>query len=322
MLETFEKTYEEYSIRTDLGGFKLQRIELNELAKPDKIRLLKALEQIGKNNIRNDLYSSLLQILPQSMLKDKEFLSRYLLLAAILDQQADSGSARKTVVEIYRKYGDPFFTNPRKFLNNFDSVMSLALKIYQPKMRISRIKKEGIVLMRLGGFLLALLSLERQHGRLATYLKSLRNPQNMLSAMLNDRYLKGLLYEKAARMYVGWITHPNLYVNIFDGSVSLSSIPMPIDGHVCKVFARTGFLDTVLVEEKGKGENKKFIVRADHERKRIERMVHKYYPQGDYFMIDYGAFYVGINCCKETSPRCNKCPVNRICLRNTFVRAY
>lgn len=52
------------------------------------------------------------------MLSDKEFLTRYLLLAAILDQQAESDNARRTVIEIYRNYDDVFFLKPRKFLDN------------------------------------------------------------------------------------------------------------------------------------------------------------------------------------------------------------
>lgn len=40
------------------------------------------------------------------------------------------------------------------------------------------------------------------------------------------------------------------------------------------------------------------MVQAENERKRIESLVRSSFPQGDYFMIDYGAFYVDINYCK------------------------
>ena len=294
----------------------MPRVKLNQLTEHEKLKLLKELEQIGINKLKIDLYNSLLYVLPKNLISNKEFLSRYLLLVAILDQQAESESARRTVIEVYKSYGDSFFLNPHTFVNNFDPIMDLAIKTYQPKTRVIRIKKEGITLLRLGGFLLALLSIERRYGNLVTYLKSFRNPQKLLSAILGDIYFRGLLYEKAARMYVGWITHPNLYVDLFDGSISPTSIPMVVNGHVCKVLARTGFLDNVLVEKD------RPIVKAEDERRRIEMLVRKYYPQGDYLMIDYGAFYVGINYCKETDPQCDKCPISKICLRNTHVRAY
>ncbi len=117
-------------------------------------------------------------------------------------------------------------------------------------------------------------------------------------------------------MYVGWVCHPNLYIDVFNGQVPLNSIPMVVDGHVCKVLARTGFLPTVLIEEK------KPIVKAEDERSKIEMHVKTKYSYGDFFAIDYGAFYIGINYCKETSPQCSKCPVDDLYRKNVQVRAY
>ena len=84
---------------------------------------------------------------------------------------------------------------------------------------------------------------------LTNYLSSFKTPHDMLDGILNNTFFKGLLYEKAARMYVGWISHPNLFVDISNGAWPPSSIPMVINGHVCKVLARTGFLDEVSVEK-------------------------------------------------------------------------
>jgi len=294
----------------------MPRVRLNKLPHHLKLELLKMLEQMGAENLKNDLYKSLLHVLPRDELDDKEFLSRYLLLVSILDQQAESDSARRTVVEIYKNFGREFFMNPRKYVTDLDPVISLAIKVYQPKTRFVRIKSEGIILLRVGGFLLAMISIERRHRGLVAYLKSRGSPREMLSAILNDIYLRGLLYEKAARMYVGWISHPKLFVNLFDGAVHPSSIPMVVNGHVCKVLARTGFLDSVLVEE---GEP---IVKAEDERRRIESLVRGLYPQGDYFMIDYGAFYIGTKFCDETNPKCGICPIKHVCMRNVDVRAY
>lgn len=293
----------------------MPRVKLNQLVLSKRIELLEMLEEIGRRRLKDDLYNSLLYILSTEDLNDKEFLSRYLLLAAILDQQAESDSARRLALEIYRGYGRDFFLHPQRYIADFDPIMNLAINLYQPKTRVLRIKKEGMVLLRLGGFLLAMLSIERRYGGSINYLKRSGSPKELLQAILNNPYLSGLLYEKAARMYVGWISHPKLYIALF-GNISPSSIPMVINGHVCKVLSRAGFLDYVLVE------SDRPIVKAEDERNRIEMLVHSIYPHGDPFMIDYGAFYIGINYCGEENPQCGKCPINSICLRNTYVRAY
>lgn len=294
----------------------MSQIKLQELSQEGKVDLLKRLEKLGSQNLKNDLYSTLLSSLKSKDKQNKEFLTRYLLLVAILDQQAESTSARQTVIKIYEKYGNEFFMKPENFLGKIKEVLTLAREVYNPKSRVIRMRKEGIIMLRIGGYMLALVNLINKHGTLVDYFKSFGNPENLLKALLNDVLIGGLFFEKALRMYIGWISHPNLYVNIFDGKIQVDTIPMVVDGHVCKVMARTGFLSSVKVEKD------KPIVTAESERKKIENLVRKYYPRGDYFMIDYGAFYVGINFCKEDEPRCNECPIAEYCMRNTYVRAY
>ena len=299
----------------------MPRVQLKPLCK-DKYcelstELLKRLERIGKDRIKEDLQRTLLSVLNQNDLNDKEFLSRYLLLAAVLDQQAKSETARKVVVEIYKKYGRDFFMNPHQFIDKIDEILDLVLSIYQSGLAHIRIPREGITLLRIGGFILALINITKNNKLLINYLKNSDGPRDLLRKILNNKVLRGLLYEKAARMYVGWVSHPDLFVNIFEGKYSVSQIPMVIDGHVCKVLARTGFLDSVLVEN-----TEKYIVQAEEERRRIESLVSQLYPTGDYFMIDYGAFHVGITYCHEEKPECGKCPLNDICKKNIHIRAY
>jgi hypothetical protein len=74
--------------------------------------LLDMLEKIGSRNIAEDLKKTLLDILSHELLNNKEFLVRYFLLAAILDQQAESESARQTVKRIFQNYGYEFFMKP------------------------------------------------------------------------------------------------------------------------------------------------------------------------------------------------------------------
>jgi len=79
--------------------------------------------------MREVLYDSL-RILSRNSLLDKEFLARCLLLAAILDQHADSVSARKTVTKIYEVYRESFFITPWNHINDFNKLMNLIMQPY------------------------------------------------------------------------------------------------------------------------------------------------------------------------------------------------
>jgi endonuclease III len=92
---------------------------------------------------------------------------------------------------------------------------------------------------------------------------------------------------------------------------------MPVDGHVAKVFTRTGFLINVNTEN----ENTK-IIEAEKERERIEKDVKALKPDADTFAIDYGAFLIGIKYCNDANPKCYECPLNKICNKNIMFRAY
>jgi endonuclease III len=288
------------------------------LSQDNKKLLLSKLEDIGARNIVEDLRRSLLEGLDSSLLNDKEFMLRYLLLTTVLDQQAESESARRTVRSIAQKYGYKFFMNPREYFDNIRDAIQLALGTYEPRARVLRMKKEGITLLRIGGFMLAVNSLSLRFGGLFSYFRQYRTPYELLNrGMLGEPLLSGLLYEKAARLYVGWITHPQLFIRIYGESVPRNTIPMVVNGHVTKVLARTGFLDRVSVESRDN-----MIVEAERERGRIENEVKRVKPDGDLFSIDYGAFFIGIRYCHERNPNCAQCPLNTICSRNTEFRAY
>ncbi|MEM2146372.1 MAG: hypothetical protein QW279_13495 [Candidatus Jordarchaeaceae archaeon] len=278
---------------------------------------MKKLEKIGKINIIPYMQNSLLYPLRRNLLNNKEFLLRYLLLSAILDQQADSASAKTTVIQIYRNYGPKFFLSPSQYVRRFYSAISFASQHYAPKARVMRMKTEGFLILRIGGFLLSLINIRDQYGSLLHYFNKAPSPKDLLDQILNDVLLKGLLYEKAARMYTGWISHPNLWINISSGKWRVHELPMAVDGHVCKVLARSGFLPDVLVEN-----TKTMIVKAENERDRIENEVSNVYPTADRFMIDFGTFYTGITYCKEQKPACAKCPIKGVCNKNTKFKAY
>lgn len=280
--------------------------------------LIEKLEEIGRENIHKEFRETLLEGLTPEALSNKEFLVRYLLLAAVLDQQAESASARRTVREIYSRYGIKFFLNPEEYFSQIHKVVETALETYKPKVRVVRMKKVGITFLRIGGYMVSVLNLSTRYGSLLNYYKRFNNPRELLEkGILGETMLKGLLYEKASRLYVGWITHPDLEVKIYGGDLKRSEIPMVINGHVAKVMARAGLLSLVSVEN-----TQNMIIEAEKERLRIEEQVKNNKPQGDFFLIDYGAFYIGVNYCHEEQPECDKCPINSICRKNIEIRAY
>jgi len=287
------------------------------LSYTQKITLLKLLESVGDQSIIPYMNRNLLYPVSTKLLQNKEFLSRYLLLVATLDQQADSASARETVIQLYNKYSSDFFLKPHRYIDNLHAVLNIVRAYYKPRTRVIRLKHEAAGFLRVGGYLLSLINITKLYGGLLPYFSRCNSPQNLLDTLLVDPFINGILYEKAARMYVGWLSHPKLWINISNGKWKVSSLPMVVNGHVCKVLARTGFLPDVLVENK-----KTMIVEARKDRERVERCVKQVYPIGDYFMIDTGAFYMGIAYCDEWSPKCEKCPISKVCARNTKFRAY
>lgn len=296
----------------------LPRVAISKvLNSSERLDLLKKLEAIGSSNLPNYMFQKLLYPIDNYYLKNREFLSRYLLLAATLDQQADSDSAKNTVVSLYVRFGADFFLNPHRYINQLYSILGLVASLYKPKTRVLRLKNESIMLLRIGGFLLTLINVASRYGGLLNYLNSANTPRDLLNILLKDPLLSGLLYEKAARMYTGWVSHPRLWINISHGKWRVSEIPMAINGHVCKVLARTGFLSSVLVEN-----TNSYIVEAEKERNNIEAEVDYIYPNGDKLFIDFGAFFIGITYCHEASPHCTICPLGQLCRRNINFRAY
>ncbi|MEM4511768.1 MAG: hypothetical protein QXK97_00470 [Acidilobaceae archaeon] len=289
----------------------------NRLSLSDKRKLLERLEYIGLSNFTHYMNQRLLNVLDNKHLRHREFLSRYLLLVAALDQQADSDSARKTVVSLYLRYGADLFLNPHQYVGNLYEVVELAASLYRPRTRVLRLKNNAALLLRIGGFLLALVNITERYGGLLNYLSLATSPRGLLDLILKDLLLSGLLYEKAARMYVGWVSHPKLWINISNGKWKPSEVPMAVNGHVCKVLARTGFLSSAMVEDV-----KTYIVEAENERKNIEKEIDLAYPEGDRLFIDFGAFYIGITYCYETNPRCSQCPISHLCKKNIVFRAY
>jgi len=120
---------------------------------------------------------------------------------------------------------------------------------------------------------------------------------------------------KACRMFVNWVVF--LFNEIWNQKVArMEETLMIVDGHVGKVFCRTGLLDEVMYEKK-----RPYIIQASKMRPWIEEIVLKFNKIP--FYVDNGAFYLFEDgYCTELNPDCKKCPVNKLCKKYLKWTAY
>ncbi len=120
---------------------------------------------------------------------------------------------------------------------------------------------------------------------------------------------------KACRMFVNWVTF--LFNEIWTQKVSkMEDTLMIVDGHVGKVFCRSGLLEEVLYEKA-----RPYIIQASKIRPRVEEIVSK---SGRVpFYVDNGAFYLFEDgFCMESNPNCQNCPINKVCKKYIKWAAY
>ncbi|MEM0203047.1 MAG: hypothetical protein QXO16_05185 [Archaeoglobaceae archaeon] len=91
---------------------------------------------------------------------------------------------------------------------------------------------------------------------------------------------------------------------------------MIVDGHVAKVFCRSGLLEEVFYEK-----NRPYIIQASKMRRDIERLVSKFNRIP--FHVDNGAFYLFEDrFCTDLDPNCDFCPINGLCKKYRKWTAY
>ena len=120
---------------------------------------------------------------------------------------------------------------------------------------------------------------------------------------------------KACRMYVNWIVF--LFNEIWDLKVTkMEDTLMIVDGHVGKVFCRSGLLEKVLYEK-----SRPYIIQASKMRPWVEEIV---YNSGRApFYVDNGAFYLFEDgFCTDLDPKCQNCPIEKMCKKYIKWTAY
>ncbi|MBS7288875.1 MAG: hypothetical protein KIH01_09125 [Candidatus Freyarchaeota archaeon] len=289
-----------YLVRSSVG---------NEASASEKARIIKILESVGTVLQPLEL-AQIINNLPQNLVSDKEKLTRFLLLTAFLDQQAESPSARKTAIRIYDVFGDDLFFKPQQCLMQINRLAALKDE-YKISPAIGRVlPRFGWFVLRVGGFLTYEMMLNK--AKLAEKLGQCKTPREAAALLQSNPLVEAILREKAVRMYISWIGHPNLGIDVSNGKWDKALFEMPVDGHVGKIFSRTGLVSEVIHEGKRGGSRWNVIV-ASNMRPSIQEVTNKY--SSDCIMVDHGAFQIGINCCPDNleGMACDSCPRANTC---------
>ncbi len=276
----------------------------------EKEQIICILERIGGVLQPLEL-AQIVNDLPKEIALDKEKLTRFLLLVAFLDQQAESPSARKTAIRIYNMFRDDLFFKPQQCLIQINKLIEVK-DDYKISPAIGRVlPRFGWFVLRVGGFLIYEMMLNK--GRLSDMLAQFRTPKGAASFLQGNHLVESILREKALRMYISWIGHPDLEINVSNGKWDKALFEMPVDGHVGKIFSRTGLVSEVIHEGK-KGSGKRWnVIVASKMRPSIQELTNNY--SDNCIMVDHGAFQIGINCCPDNleDMACDSCPRASVC---------
>jgi hypothetical protein len=86
--------------------------------------MLNILEGVG-DSLQPAALASAMESVPAEIREDKEKLTRFLLLLALLDQQAESPTALLTATRIYHSFGDLLFSSPQAVLVRMHTLVNL-----------------------------------------------------------------------------------------------------------------------------------------------------------------------------------------------------
>jgi len=255
--------------------------------------------------------------LPEDLpLDDRETVLRYLLLRALLNQQGDTGKVRKLVQKLFAALGIELLHSPDTVEEQFDQVLAAFHEVGG---------KRGTELYRVGA-LGGIKPLSLFLYRLAAFVIFIRNMRDSFYEAVKSKLNEGVrsLWEflrdhpildggwvgndpKAARMLTNWLAW--LFSEVWqEMQVDLQETLMIVDGHVGKVFCRTGAVETVLYEAK-----RPYVILAKEMRANIEDMVRAVSGVQPMF-VDEGAFQVAMQWCFEIEPNCPECPIKGLCL--------
>jgi len=291
------------------------KVRQGSLETQQREQLIQKLMEIGRRYWEKHWKESM--ALPDGLsLDDKESVTRYLLLRALLNQQGDTSKVREFVKKLFAVFEKALLYDPQHVERQFGDVLRIfqgiggqrGSEIYHVGV-LGGIKPLSLFLYRFAAFSIFVRSIE---GGLYELIKEkLSVSVHVLWEFLRDNpILDGGWVgndPKAARMLTNWLIW--LFNCVWSElAIDLSETLMVVDGHVGKVFCRTGALETVSYEKK-----RPFIISAKDLRKDIESLVRATLKAVPMF-VDEGAFQVAMNWCWERDPNCSICPLVTLCL--------
>ncbi|MEM3511728.1 MAG: hypothetical protein QXY80_03660 [Candidatus Jordarchaeales archaeon] len=292
------------------------------LSEQDKIAALKILERYGKERWL-ERWRSHIALPPKiDVFNDKEKVLRYMLLRALINQQARVEKARELPNKLYEALGDtilytPWEIDPHRLFSVLRGVAGDKGSSLYRVGALGGIKPFSLFLYRMYSFVLYMKSLGDRE--IYELVKNFSSPYEIYSYLRDNTFLSAGWVgndPKACRMIANWIAF--VFEEVWKENVNfkLKDSLMIVDGHVGKVFSRSGVIEEVRYEKK-----RPYIIEAAKMRSSIERVVKAYGFTP--FYVDNGAFYLFEDgYCNEMEPRCNECPLTTLCKKHIKWTAY
>ncbi|MEM3147194.1 MAG: hypothetical protein QXY94_06555, partial [Archaeoglobaceae archaeon] len=206
---------------------------------------------------------------------------------------------------LFAEFGRQLLYEPAKLAKQFEKVLSVFHQVGGEKGSeiyrvgaLGGIKPLSLFLYRFAAFAFFI---ERFSGNLADIIenKLLHGISSLWTFFRDD--------PKAARMLTNWLAW--LFCEVWQKvEINLTETLMIVDGHVGKVFCRTGALEVVPYER-----NRPFIILAKEIRSEVDKVV-KSVPSTIPMFVDEWAFQIATNWCFESGPNCRECPLCNTCL--------
>ncbi len=258
--------------------------------------------------------------------ESREKILRYLLLRVLINQQAKFEKVREMSIRISEEFTDDLLFNPDKI----------------PESKLFKLFKDvagekGSLLYKVGalGGIKPLSLFTYRFKAYEGFIKWLKEKDRNFLEIIIEQLKKGkpihlfqflkthLILEagwvgndpKACRMFVNWVVF--LFNEIWREEIAkMKETLMIVDGHVGKIFCRSGLLESVEYEGR-----RPYIVLASKMRPLIEDVVSQ---SGRIpFYVDNGTFYLfEEGFCTDLDPRCQECGINKICKKYKKWTAY
>lgn len=302
----------------------------DSLTKEEKEKVLSILENYGKNIWlkRWKIHMAIpknLNVFSDNK-TEKEKVLRYLLLRVLINQQAKFEKVREMCIKILEEFTESLIFEPYEIP---ESELFKVFKIVAGE--------KGASLYRVGALggikPLSLFSyrLKAYEGFIRwlnindlNFIDIIREQLKINKALELFKFLKthpvlesGWVGNdpKACRMFVNWVVF--LFNEIWKEKITrMEETLMIVDGHVGKVFCRTGLLEEVWYEKK-----RPYIIQASKMRSKIEEIVSNFDKIP--FYVDNGAFYLFENgYCLDLNPNCKNCLLKKLCKKYIKWTAY